>query len=353
MSPNQSWYGLAKSILLTGAGFTKTFGGYLGSEMWAAILNQPEVQQDLKIRNCLLNEPNLSFEAVYDQVLESSNYLPEQKRALTAAVRRAYEQMDQFLRQHRTQEMTACRIFISRFADPEDARTRSFVFTLNQDLFMERFFSDDGDHRRTMRIPGVHNPEWFKFSVESSDKFQVRLPSSEEVVRLEEKLREKGTGQFMYVKLHGSYGWLSQDGSDAMVIGHGKRGRIQKEPLLGWYLSLFKKVLREGDRKLVVIGYGFGDGHINEIIADAIQERGLQLYVICPMEPAQFRNYLTGLHGQNVLHGENVRLIPDGKKIWRGLFGYYPNAVTEFYDSRSASILPPRGKCFFENIGLL
>jgi hypothetical protein len=33
------------AVLLTGAGFTKTFGGYLASEMWATILNQPEVLQ--------------------------------------------------------------------------------------------------------------------------------------------------------------------------------------------------------------------------------------------------------------------------------------------------------------------
>ena len=32
------------AVLLTGAGFTKTFGGYLASEMWATILNQPEIQ---------------------------------------------------------------------------------------------------------------------------------------------------------------------------------------------------------------------------------------------------------------------------------------------------------------------
>jgi len=28
--------------MLTGAGFTETFGGYLATEMWAAIFNQPE-----------------------------------------------------------------------------------------------------------------------------------------------------------------------------------------------------------------------------------------------------------------------------------------------------------------------
>ena len=149
----------------------------------------------------------------------------------------------------------------------------------------------------------------------------------------------------MYVKLHGSYGWLSQDGTDAMVIGHGKKGRIEKEPLLSWYLSLFKEVLHAGDRKLVVIGYGFGDDHINEIITGAIKEKGLQLYIICPMEPEQFRNQLLRLHGVN------IELNPYGEDIWSGLYGYYPSKVTDFYDIYS-NTLPPRGEVFFKNIGL-
>jgi hypothetical protein len=33
-----------KIFLLTGTGFTKGFGGYLGSAMWPAILSQPELQ---------------------------------------------------------------------------------------------------------------------------------------------------------------------------------------------------------------------------------------------------------------------------------------------------------------------
>jgi hypothetical protein len=30
----------AKNVLLTGAGFSKDFGGLLASEMWAALLNE-------------------------------------------------------------------------------------------------------------------------------------------------------------------------------------------------------------------------------------------------------------------------------------------------------------------------
>ena len=33
------------SILMTGAGFTKNFGGFLANEMWAKIFNCHEVQE--------------------------------------------------------------------------------------------------------------------------------------------------------------------------------------------------------------------------------------------------------------------------------------------------------------------
>ena len=32
-------------IVLTGAGFTKNFGGYLGIEIWTKILNHPLIQK--------------------------------------------------------------------------------------------------------------------------------------------------------------------------------------------------------------------------------------------------------------------------------------------------------------------
>ena len=38
MSSQERWFKAAKNVFLTGAGFTKKFGGYLASEMWALVL---------------------------------------------------------------------------------------------------------------------------------------------------------------------------------------------------------------------------------------------------------------------------------------------------------------------------
>ena len=42
-------------ILLTGAGFTKNFGGFLANEMWSKIHNHPMVQSKPKLKQLLMN----------------------------------------------------------------------------------------------------------------------------------------------------------------------------------------------------------------------------------------------------------------------------------------------------------
>jgi len=41
-----------KTILLTGAGFTKNFGGFIASEMWAKIFNCRELQIEVSPKLC-------------------------------------------------------------------------------------------------------------------------------------------------------------------------------------------------------------------------------------------------------------------------------------------------------------
>src|SRR5689334_730278 len=59
--------------------------------------------------------------------------------------------------------------------------------------------------------------------------------------------------------------------------------------------ALFRAALTaEGEQKLVVVGYGFGDGHINEAIIEGI-EQGLRLWIIDPRSPTELRDhYLKG-----------------------------------------------------------
>jgi len=66
-----------------------------------------------------------------------------------------------------------------------------------------------------------------------------------------------------YFKLHGSSNWVLPDRSDLMlIIGGNKATSIDSSPLLSWYRQEFRRML-DGAR-VVIIGYSFQDGHINE-----------------------------------------------------------------------------------------
>ena len=64
-----------------------------------------------------------------------------------------------------------------------------------------------------------------------------------------------------------------------MVIGTGKEEQIAGSALLAWYFGVFERVLNGGGVSLMTIGYGFGDVHINRVIASACRKSGLQLFV--------------------------------------------------------------------------
>ncbi len=85
-----------------------------------------------------------------------------------------------------------------------------------------------------------------------------------------------------YFKLHGSSNWQEIHGAPMLIMGGNKIRDIQLSPVLSWYHEQFETRLYQGDVRLMVIGYGFRDTHINEVIMRAINERGLQMFVIVP-----------------------------------------------------------------------
>lgn len=353
MNPSERYFSPAKTVLLTGAGFTKPFGGFLADEMWAVILNQPEIRQYPDLRRRMLEE--LNYETLYDEVLTSDNYRTRdrEKCAFRTAIRNAYQHMHENICRddvrHRSSASGACRSFVARFAG--SAGEKGFFFTLNHDLFMERFYPNEKVESQ-VRIPGLPpKPKWFnghlgpKLEQDDQDDY-VRLPRREMVEQEKERFWARSSERFAYIKLHGSYGWITRrDGTDCMVIGHAKTEIIRNEALLQWYLSLFEEVLQTGERNLVVIGYGFRDEHINNVIADAVRNHGLRLHVVSPMPPRDFREMLFPVHDPVGQLGR-----PRGEDLWDGLFGYYGASVTNFYDKNES--LTPIGRAFFRDLGL-
>ena len=341
----------AKNVLLTGAGFTKDFGGYLGGEMWSAILSQKEISKYPKLRQKILAQPD--YEQAYHEVLDSESYSSEEKLAFGTAVEIAYKRMHRMVM---TVGATSQRVkpllqgIVLRFAGTEEER--GFIFTLNQDLLLEgSYWNHDPDFSgHHLSIPGTTPPRGgFIGALQPSlkDEDWVTLPDGVQLEPTRSSFWDASSqNNFVYVKLHGSYGWRSADGTNAMVIGGEKEERIEKEPLLKWYLNLFQEVLRGPECNLLVIGYGFRDKHINAVIARAIREHDLRLLIVSPQQPIDLRMQLDPVKG---LFPAAARTTEVGPTLWEGLHRYYAGRTSNLIDERTQTFLNPDGEAFFSD----
>ena len=78
------YYQTKNTVLLTGAGFSKTFGGYLASEMWSIIFNQLSSADSDRIRALLRSE--LNYERAYDLAISGGDLSPAEKTVFTNAL---------------------------------------------------------------------------------------------------------------------------------------------------------------------------------------------------------------------------------------------------------------------------
>lgn len=303
-------YEINKFVLLTGAGFTHIFDGFLAKEMWSLIFNSPEVNANARIKALLKND--FSYESIYYKIIEG-DFTAENKKAITNAVRDAYRRLDNkilaYKRGDQPVSIADVNQFIERFAGHHGKK--GFFFTLNQDLFIERYCRPS--NYTPITLGTAHRPNHSERVLGKSD--YVFLPNSIDAI----KDNRLVSIDFLYVKLHGSYHWKSHDGSDKMVIGMDKEKQIQREPLLNYYFDCFKEVLSKNDIRLFVIGYGFGDEHINKIIAGSITNSLLSVYVLNPSSPEEFKNRLINT---SPLYWE---------AIWNGIKGYYPYSLSQVF----------------------
>jgi len=341
-----------KHILLLGAGFTKNFGGLLADEMWNEIFNHERIQAHPRIKKFMLN--NFDYESIYHSVLEGvrdekgtflpSEFTDDEKDAVKDATKSAYTFIDENLRGHIINHSRPTHLYnvnnlmhtIGSHRQKNeiiidgkthffstDLTNKSFIFTLNQDLFFERLYSNNASAE--LSIPGIeNNPEWFttRFNKPLEPSDYCRLPTEYELKPMKDSLLEVG-GYFL-IKLHGSCNWISSNGSDdVMVIGKGKTEKIDNEPLLKHYFEIFDYVLSKGECRLLIIGYSFGDEHINRIISKAITDHGLKIYILSNLSSKILKEKLF----------EGSQVSKDIVNIWESISGYFPNVKETLEDT--------------------
>ena len=286
-----------EAILLTGAGFTKNFDGFLADDMRALIVNKVGNRRALV---ALLNSIDLDYESVYVKVIYG-DYSEEDKSVLANAVFYAYQSLDDVIRgitwnrdSPHGVNLYGVKKFLDRFGSTIHG-IRGYFFTLNQDLFIERWYGQE----TLLKIPGKLNLPNIHVApsreLESGDYLPVPAANKIESVRAEDNKKTSSSGRYHYLKLHGSFNWLDDKdaGKRIMVIGGKKWEQIQNTPILLYYHEKFREVLTQPGRRLCIIGYSFRDEHINKVISEALTKRDLKLFVISPQSRSEWACQLT------------------------------------------------------------
>jgi hypothetical protein len=246
-------------ILLTGAGFSRNWGGWLAKELEGDLLARLASHEQL--RRLIQNSENYE-EALgkartpgYSGIGVSSAEL----KIFEDAIKESFWAMNLALGKRGSLSLSG----VHELSIPEFLSKFDAIFTLNQDLLLEFHYNAGG--LPAGRWIGSYYP-----GIEP----EVATPlDAGEVVRVERRVgtinASDGRRQPIY-KLHGSVEWV--DGSDSLfVVGGGKEAYIQSKPLLRRYSEVFAEYLRQPNARLMIIGYGFGDEYINQVLVESSQ----------------------------------------------------------------------------------
>ncbi len=323
----------SKKVLLLGAGFTANFGAPVSSQVWNDLFNYPSIQKNPKLRSALKKHQEKSdFESFFEEVVYGVNSTEEERMIVAIAVVEIYERINEHTEMLMVHINTSgvvfdkLILFLQRFSNMQQGK--GFIFTLNQDLFLEKLINKYLRKNKNWSNCSIAYPAINVPYIDS--QWKSKLPSKE---WLNDWLSQPNLAgslysprEFpLYVKLHGSSGWTHDNGKVSIpVIGKNKSKQISQEPLLSWYVKLFEQILDE-TIDIWVIGYSFSDNHINEILMKSMQKHGSSLYVIDTKTYNDFMNDI--LTRNSKLHS----------LIDRYLSGYFPYYLKQIFPVDSLS----------------
>lgn len=275
---------MIKFALLAGAGYSKNWGGWLASELWAVILAHPIVCDNQDLKDILWEYRERGFEEVFGDERIVKNYLSDYQKIVK----------DSFVQMHKAISTNLSDFnrnlyeeFISKFSN---------FFTLNQDLFFEALHPNFGNLSAKYFYPYVKSRSYFQYDLPrdltntktlnlSSLMLEATLiPDAEPYDQTNNPLAAiSGSNSqipdpLRYYKLHGSLNFQNSS-KDLLIMGGSKPGQIEKVPLLKRYHEDFKNILGKA-KKLMIVGYSFGDYHINQKIFEAAEKNNLKFWII-------------------------------------------------------------------------
>lgn len=270
------------AVLLTGAGFSHNWGGRLAREMNTAIALR--LQGERNLVDLLHRNPNFEealAELQNDFATSGRANVSGSLRKLEAAVVDTFDDMNRNLAGATFDFVNVIQFTMAEFLVLFDA-----IFTLNQDLLLEAHYFDNQN-----RLSLTGNRKWLGGDLPGTEVIPDASrggPFDPVAVRRRPKASPQSSAidpqHQPYFKLHGSTNWLDPNGDRLVVAGGNKPIIMQRHPILMWYAAKFSEYLSRPGARLMVIGYGFRDKHINQLILDAWLKGGktLSMFVVGP-----------------------------------------------------------------------
>lgn len=264
------------NILLTGAGFSRNWGGWLASEAFEYLIGCRGLNA-VALQMLWHHKDRGGFEAAL-AALQGDARTSKAATSLEAAISGMFHDMNTAFADTDLTfsggEVDALETFPTRF---------NAIFTLNQDTLLERHYLNDNvcllSNRRWdgWTLPGltpVADPMGSPLTPATVKDWTPAVPPFKVDARCQP-----------YFKLHGSSNWLAAGAGGGtrqlLVLGGNKSKSITDAPLLKWYHEQFAEMLAKPSTRLLIIGYGFGDDHINATLKTSA-EGGARMFVVDP-----------------------------------------------------------------------
>jgi SIR2-like domain len=265
-------------ILLTGAGFSRNWGGLLAYEAFDYLLGCSQVGVELRQFIWAIKNRGGGFEDALAQLqgaydTQFSPQIEENLRNLTSGVYTMFGEMSLgFARRQFEPQNKSIAMMVGTFLSQFDA-----IFTLNQDTLLEQKYFGNvvGGKYADCYVPGIKRTGATLAMGSVAKIISLGAPDPSSFRLSPDKLP--------YIKLHGSCDWVYEERNLLLILGGNKAANIQKHSLLKWYHSLFFTYLSKPDTRLMVIGYSFNDEHINTAIRTAAEMHGLTLFIMDPL----------------------------------------------------------------------
>jgi len=265
-----------KHVLLLGAGFSRNWGGWLANETFEYLLGCPEI--DVSLRNLLWTHrlgggfEDALAELQQEYLRRRDTISHERLSKLQNSISLMFSDMDKAFSGLEDLEFSkntsfSVRMFLSQF---------HAIFSLNQDLLLERhYLSNRG---ALVRWTGTYIPSVRPIRKDARALSEIYTDGWSPHLSEPDIQADKQP----VFKLHGSSNWFDTDGQQLLVMGGNKAEAIQRHPILIWNHKQFRMYLEGVHTRLMIIGYGFRDTHINQTIIEAAKGRGLEIFIIDP-----------------------------------------------------------------------